>query len=445
MSLLPRTLLWRTVLLIALLLLVSQVSWVILYRIYQTGPRVQQIAGQIAGFASLVSATLESVPDNQRERFLRHLAHREGIRIMPMRRELVPIREPQTPALAAINQYLREELGKDTTLVVQRVGKGAVWISAQFADQDYWIVLPRNRIELPFPWQWVGWGIMGLLLSMLGAYLIVSRINQPLRQLAVAATCIGKGETPELSETRGPQEIRALSRAFNQMAQDLQRLDADRTLLLAGVSHDLRSPLARLRLAAEMLDENRDATLKQGMVQDVEDMDNIISQFLDFARAHASEPSKDGDLNRLVGEVAERFARLGKPIKTDLGILPSVSIKPMAMQRLITNLIDNALRYGGHQVEVRTHYENRMITMSILDRGPGIPVPERARLLQPFTRLDPSRGGRSGSGLGLAIVERIAKMHNGRFRLLSRQGGGLEARLELPDQSGVRGDLLRAS
>jgi two-component system osmolarity sensor histidine kinase EnvZ len=411
---------------------ISHFAWLILYRIYQTGPHAQQLAGQIISLVSLINTSLESVPEDRHEQFLWQLARREGIRIVLAKSENLLLREPTAPFLGDINRYLRSQLGEDTPLRVQRATAHAVWISAKLAQENYWIIIPRHRFEKPFPWQWLGWAILGALLAIIGAYLIVSRINRPLERLALAATRIGKGETPEPLEINGPYEIRTVSRAFNQMSRDLQRLETDRTLMLAGVSHDLRTPLARLRLAIELLDETRDPVLKQGMIQDIEDMDNIITQFVDFARASSSETSEFTDLNRLVSEVTERFARLGKPIETDLPPLPSLPLKPLAMQRLLTNLLDNALRYGGSKVEVRTHRENATIILSVLDRGPGIPEPEAERLTQPFTRLDSSRSGSGGSGLGLAIVDRIAKLHNGSFRLLPRPDGGLEARLELP-------------
>ena len=169
------------------------------------------------------------------------------------------------------------------------------------------------------------------------------------------------------------------------------------------------------------------------MAEDVGEIDQVIDQFLDFARdesAEATEP--EGDLNAIVTQVCERYQRRGRTIAARLATLPPVALKPLAMLRLITNLIDNALRYGVAQVEIVTRAEHAAIILSVLDRGPGIPERETARMLQPFTRLDPSRAGGSGSGLGLAIVERIAQLHGGRIELLRREGGGLEARVSLP-------------
>src|SRR5262249_32461129 len=191
-----------------------------------------------------------------------------------------------------------------------------------------------------------------------GAYLIVVRINRPLRELTGAAEEIGRGKAPPPIPESGPSEISTLSRAFNQMAADLKRLDDERALLLAGVSHDLRTPLARIRLGLEMLDDKGDPALRSGMEKDIEDIDAAISQFLDFARTNEGEPVRtDGDLNALVASACERSERNGQAVRMQLGAVPPLPLRPIAVQRVVINLIENALRHGGPDVEVRTALE----------------------------------------------------------------------------------------
>jgi two-component system osmolarity sensor histidine kinase EnvZ len=169
------------------------------------------------------------------------------------------------------------------------------------------------------------------------------------------------------------------------------------------------------------------------MISDIEDMAAIIGLFLDFAREGGNEPSSAGeDLNHIVSSVCERFCRSGQVIRTQFGELPFMTMKPIAMQRMVTNLVDNALRYGGDRVEVTTEHVGGTVILRVLDRGPGIPDQELSHVMQPFTRLESSRSGAGGSGLGLAIVERTAHIHGGTVQLLRRSGGGLEARVELP-------------
>jgi two-component system, OmpR family, osmolarity sensor histidine kinase EnvZ len=271
-----------------------------------------------------------------------------------------------------------------------------------------------------------------LLLSLAGAWLIVSRINQPLKALAAAAADIGKGKTPAPLPESGLVEIETLARSFNQMLQDLARLDADRTLILAGVSHDLRTPLARLRLSTEM--SETDEALKQGMIADIGEMDSIIGQFLDFARTQSEEPLEPTDVAALAREVVEHQLRLGHNVDANIEPVPVQALRRMGIKRVISNLVDNALAYGEKDVCVATRSDGGKLILEVLDRGPGIPAQEAERLKQPFTRLEKARSGKGGSGLGLAIVDRIARHHGGSFELLERAGGGLIARVSLPLQ-----------
>jgi two-component system osmolarity sensor histidine kinase EnvZ len=216
------------------------------------------------------------------------------------------------------------------------------------------------------------------------------------------------------------------------VASDLKRLDEERALLLAGVSHDLRTPLSRIRLGVEMMDDKGDDALRTGMIQDIADIDAAINQFLDFARITEGEAAMpDGDLNAIVREVCERYVRSGKDVTTQYETLPPLKLRPLAAHRLIANLVDNGLRHGNSHVEVSTAKQGGAAVLEVLDRGPGIPPDQAERMLQPFTRMNSARSD-AGTGLGLAIVDRIARLHGGRVQLLPRDGGGLRVRVELP-------------
>lgn len=432
MMLWPRTLLWRSVLLIALLLIAAHVVWLQIFQAWELEPRARRIAEQIVSVVNLTRAALITAQPGKRLDLLRDLSNQEGIRIYiaDPGEAVEPL--PDRRLVRLIAQEVRRGLGPDTKFMTTRGGMRGVWVSFKIDDDEYWMMMPRGRIERPTPLRWIYWGMFVLALALAGAYLIVARINQPLRALTRAAEQMGRGTTPAPVAESGPAEIRTLAHAFNQMAADLKRLDEERALLLAGVSHDLRTPLSRIRLGVEMLGDKADSSLRDGMIQDIEDIDAVINQFLDFARVGDGEPSVAGaDLNALVSAACDRFARNGNTVATRLAPLPKMALKPRAMQRLIANLIDNALRHGGGEVEVRTGMRDNVVTVAVLDRGPGIPAAEAERMLHPFTRLDAARSV-SGAGLGLAIVERIARIHNGSISLLAREGGGLEARLELP-------------
>ena len=438
MTLWPRTLLWRSVLLIALVLVVANLAWWQIFRVSEREPRARQAAQQLVSIVNLTRAALVTAQPSKRYDLLAELSQQEGIQVYagePDER-IAPL--PDRPFLQVIASDLREKLGPDTRMALSRDGVRGLWVSFRIDGDEYWVLLPGSRIERNEPLIWVGLGALVLVLALTGAFLIVARINQPLRELTRAAAQMGQGTIPAPVTETGPAEICTVARAFNQMASDLKRLDQERALLLAGVSHDLRTPLSRIRLGLEMLDDKGETSLKTDMVQDIEDIDAAISQFLDFARlADAETTVADGDLNALVRSVVARYERSGRNVTMQLSPLPPLALRPVAIQRLVANLIDNALRHSGTAVEVRTAAEAGVAAVEVLDRGPGIPRDQAERMLQPFTRLESARTG-PGTGLGLAIVNRIARMHGGDARLLPREGGGLRARVELPLGAGAQ-------
>jgi len=428
MSFAPRTLLWRSFLLISLLMVISAAAWFQILRSYEREPRARQLAQMVVSVVNLTRAALVTAEPDKRRELLTELSEREGIRVYPAEPGDALTPSPDVPFVHMLHADVRQRLGEDTRFASGLGGMHGFFISFRIDGDEYWVMLPRERIERPFPWQWLGWTALALLLSLIGAWLIVSRINRPLKALAAAAADIGKGKMPAPLPESGPAEIETLARSFNQMSRDLARLDADRALILAGVSHDLRTPLSRLRLSTEM-SQSED---KAEMIADIAEMDSIIGQFLDFARAESDEPLEPADLAALAREVVERAQRLGHAVQAMLEPVPQQPLRRLGIRRMISNLIDNALAYGGKDVCVATRAADGALIVEVLDRGPGIPPEETERLKQPFTRLDAARSGKGGSGLGLAIVDRIARHHGGRLELLAREGGGLIARVTLP-------------
>lgn len=432
MTLWPRTLLWRSVLLIAGLLVVAHLSWLQIFRASEVEPRALQAAQQVVSVVNLTRAALVTADPGRRYALLDELAQREGIQVYAGDPDEAVPALPDRPFLRIMAAQLRERLGQQTRLALEREGITGVWVSFRIDEDEYWVSLPRSRIERNEPLRWIGWGALVLVLAVIGAFLVVARINRPLRELTRAAELLGKGATPTRVTEAGPAEIRTLARAFNQMAADIQRQDEERALLLAGVSHDLRTPLSRIRLALEMLDDHGAADLKAGVAQDIGDIDTAIGQFLDFARpVDAEQVSNEADLNALAQSVVERYTRSGRDVVLHAGTPARQALRAQAIQRLLANLIDNALHHGTGTVEVVTAREDNMNVLEVTDRGPGIPPQDAARMLQPFTRLNTARST-SGTGLGLAIVDRIARLHGGAVKLLERGGGGLRVRIELP-------------
>ena len=228
----------------------------------------------------------------------------------------------------------------------------------------------------------------------------------------------------------GPEEIQELSRGFNQMSEGLERLESERRLMLSGISHDLRTPLARLRVSVELNRSALNPDHALGMIQDITEMDDILGQFLEFARSDAQEAPHSFNLNERVSELCARYRLSGQHIETSLGATGPVRLRKLAIRRLLTNLIDSALCYGVKDVEVSTSRTDSQIVLTVADRGPGIATADPSELIRAFAREEPARG-QPGTGLGLAIVERIARTHAGRLDLVNRPGGGLIARVTL--------------
>lgn len=419
-------------LLIALLLTIGQVIALQLFDYFEREPRATAAAMQVITVVNYTRASLIAAHENRRLALLSELTGKEGVRIyaLDLLEEVEPL--PDDPFIQLIGKKIKERLGEDTLVAVNHFGIPGLWVSFSIGQDDFWVVIPRVQVDRPFPWQWLGWGALVILLSLAGAYLTAARINRPLRMLVNAADRLRNGEFPQKLPEDGIDELREVSRTFNQMAEALARLDTERTLLLAGISHDLRTPLARLRLAVELLPDEQVGHLRGGMVQDITDMDNIIHQFLDFVRGIEGEPTRLTDLNELVKSIAERHIRAGHNLSIRLAPTHMIPLRPLAMQRLLGNLIDNAFAYGKGEVIVSSRITADSIILSVMDNGPGIPESHMARLLRPFERMDTARGNKSGSGLGLAIADRIAKLHKGQLSLLNRPEGGLEARLTLP-------------
>ncbi len=430
MVLWPRSLLWRTFILLAVLVVATTVGWLEIFRNYEIEPRARQISLNLISIVNITRTALITSQPERRHELLSELAEREGIQVYPSEPGERLAAPADRPVLNLATELVRRQLGEGTRFASERDGKPGLWLSFHIDDDEYWVRVPRERIERQIALRWLGWGALALVLSLSAAYFLVSRLNRPLRALAQAAGAIGQGKIPDPVPESGPEEIRTLSHAFNQMLQDLARLDADRALILAGVSHDLRTPLSRLRLGLEM--SGADPHLREGMTADIEEMDRTINQFLDFARTDGGEPSQSADLAAIASEVAEHYRRRGKSVATDLSGVPRLPLQALSIRRVVQNLIDNALRYGERDVSVAVRAEDGAVVLEVADRGPGIPASEVERLKQPFTRLEVARSDKGGAGLGLAIVERVVRAHRGSVELLAREGGGLLVRIRIP-------------
>ena len=444
MKLLPQSLLLRTALVVAAALVLSQLASLYLLHEYVTRPRNAFGMGQFVSHLKTISAALQTMAPEQQQEFIGRIAEKEGIRISLARGNERMRPAADVPTVNMFRERVREIFGAEAEVYVRggqeapeesgkRPRPQVLWIKLPAGERDFWVAFPRGRIERDPTSALVAWTVAGLAIAALATFFIVWRLNQPLADLARAADRLGGGADPPPVEETGPSEVRAVQRAFNRMQEGLQKSRSDRATFLAGVSHDLRTPLSRLRLELEMQEGRMEPATLNAMGADLEDMNAIIDQFMDFMRSEASEPLSPVSLPELARSCAERAARSGTPISCELAEMPALMLRPLAMQRGVDNLIGNAIRHApGSAIVVRVGEAEGRAQVSVLDRGPGIPPEMVERLKEPFTRRDESRSGSSGAGLGLAIASRVAEIHGGRLDLVARDGGGLEARISLP-------------
>jgi two-component system osmolarity sensor histidine kinase EnvZ len=422
------TLFARSFLLFAALIVTAVLASFQIYRVYEREPRSRELAQQAVSTVNLTRAALVNADPFRRRELLIALNEAEGLRVYPATasEKLEPL--PDDPLFQMVSTRIRQLSGPDTRFAYSRDGEEGFWVSFFIDSDEFWAMLPRERFEPEFGLQWLGWGAALLAIALAGAWLIASNLARPLAALRRAAARLGRGQPHQPLPEEGALELRTVAAAFNRMAADLEGMERERAMVLAGISHDLRTPLSRLRLALEM--SGAESAAADAMIADIDEIDAVIGQFLDFARG-ADEQKAENDLDALAAEVAEHYRRINRKVSLAAGEIRPFRFARLAVRRAITNLVDNALRYAGEPIEIAVKEKDRFAIVDVLDRGPGIPAAEAERLKRPFTRLDAARSGPGGAGLGLAIVERIARAHRGRLELLPRDGGGLAARLVL--------------
>lgn len=347
----------------------------------------------------------------------------------------VPVGEQHWPYSDIFSEQMRAELGADTQVRIRAQTPPSLWVNAPSLGPD-WIRVPLypHPLRGQRVWNLVAWFLGIGLLSTAAAWIFVRQLSAPLKRLVIAARLFGQGRSVRLPvDVDTASEMAEVYRAFNQMTDDVEQAGRERELMLAGVSHDLRTPLTRLRLSLELLDSDNELT--SDMVRDIEDMNAILDQFLAFIRDGRDEPMEACDLNELISAVVAPYLQQGRSIRLCLEKMPSLELRRVSIKRMLVNLLENALRYGAQGIEVAASVVSdehaAHVVISVLDRGPGLAPEDLQRIFNPFYRGDQARGGQ-GAGLGLAIVQRIAAQHGGKVELQNRAGGGLEASVYLP-------------
>ncbi|EZP40388.1 osmolarity sensor protein EnvZ [Janthinobacterium sp. HH104] len=432
---------WRTFLLLGTLTTVSMITWIGMISVIQREPQAQQISAQIISVVTITHAALtHSAPELRRE-LLFDLVSNEGIRIFSLEEDDRIEPPPDNYLMPDIEALVKAKLGKDTRFSARVNGVAGFWVSFKIDDDEYWLMLDRERLRGLTGFQWLGWASLVSLLSLLGAAIISSLINLPLSRLTAAARDIAKGKQPAPLPEKGPIEIIEANRSFNQMVDDLKQVESDRAVILAGISHDLRTPLARMQLEVEMANLSDEA--REGIQSDIGQMDAIIGQFLDYAKPTEASSFTDVDLSGLLNDMTREAMRL-PDVKINATIADGAHAmgNPTDLRRVLNNLIENARRYGktpGSEMteidiacHVRTSHGAKKVIIEVQDHGTGVPAEKIEQLMKPFTRLDTARGQANGAGLGLAIVDRVLLRHGAELQVRNREGGGLAFQISLP-------------
>ena len=428
---------WRTFFFLALLLFGSIVAWLQTFRAIESEPRAIQSAQQLASLVNLSRAALRYSDSIARVSLIKTLADEEHVRITP--------REPKDKFElfdneelgGLITSELKARLGANTVVASRVNNEKGLWVGFAIDGDAYWLLTDASRVGPSRNSTWVIWLVIAAALSLAGAAFIARLINQPLKQLSFAASRLRDGNFAEsrLDEMVATNEIREVNIGFNRMAEQLSKIEQDRVIMLAGISHDLRTPLARLRLETEL--SVKDADAREHMAADIAQLDRIIDKFLHYARA---EPARlePVSLNSVMGAAAYAVAdypdmRVSINMSEDIMVMAD----EVDLSRAISNLLENARRYGktGQTgitlVDIAAKTRDQWVLLRVRDHGSGVAPELLAKLTSPFFRGDTARTAATGAGLGLAIVEKTIHRMGGVFQLTNTTSGGLAANIKL--------------
>jgi two-component system osmolarity sensor histidine kinase EnvZ len=435
-SILPLSLFWRTFFLLALLLAGGVFAWVQTLRALEFEPRVVQAAQQTASLVNLSRAALRQADGINRVAILKSMGSQQAVRVAP--------REPNDQwetfevdrFSRRVSSELRATLGPDAIVARSVNGKPGMWVGFSIERDRYWLHTDVAHASPLAGSTWFVWIGIAALATLIGSAAVARLINRPLKQLSFAASRIRGGDLDSrLDENTLTSEIREVNMGFNRMARELARVEEDRAVMLAGISHDLRTPLARLRLETEMSVSDEEA--KRNMAADIDQLDAIIDKFMDYARPGETQVRPVPVAPLIVKEAAQfrdpSQMRITVRVASDLKVLAD----EVELARVFLNLFENARRYGRGtytgvaEVQVTHVRAGPWVILTVRDHGPGVAPEKLHQLTTPFFRGDAARTAATGAGLGLAIVEKALMRMGGSLELNNAPDGGLMAHVRL--------------
>ena len=427
---LPRTMFGRSLLIVVmpLILLQAIATWVFYDRHWAAVS--WRLSAAVAGDIGLLVDTLKLADSPaQTATLLGRAKAQTDLDFSISRNVTLPPPSPATGRLVEdqLTQAIQGRL--NLPFHIDLLDDGGAAVKVQLSDGVLSVDVPRNRLYSSTTYIFVMWMLGSSLVLLVVATIFLRNQVKSLRRLAEAADSFGKGRPVPSFKVEGAVEIRRAAIAFMTMRDRLQRQIRQRTQMLAGVSHDLRTPLTRMKLALELLGNDPAVT---ELKSDVAEMEHMVHGYLDFARGEGTEASVETDISILIEDLSADLRREGTPLTVVAPPEYVLPVRPNALRRCLANLIGNARRHGSH-VWLTGIAVADGIDILVDDNGPGIPPANRARVFRPFVRLDSSRNPSTGGvGLGLTIARDVARSHGGDVRLETSPQGGLRARVHLP-------------
>ncbi|HID81423.1 MAG TPA: HAMP domain-containing protein [Chromatiales bacterium] len=426
---------WLTVAAAVLIFLLFSSSIIVYYLVF---PMARQAAEDLAALMVLSAQAWVELPPDTRPDFQVELFTYHGLSLTEKADQTLDRHPLETPYMRFLEEALSARLGTPVPIKTRLNDELWLWVDIPMGGHELRFRFPHERIGVQPPLVAV-WLLAGLaVVTLLTSLLLVRKLNRPLERLSNAALCFGMGNKLEPLPEKGPQEIVTLTSRFNQMMRQIHELMDNRNTLLAGISHDLRTPIARMRLAVEMLSNNYDLELIARLEKDLNEMDELIGRTLEFSRgldaAHKPAKQEEVDLISLLGEILADYDHESVNIRENCSDSCILVENAAALRRVLTNLIENAVRYGENSpITVTCECGALEAKVTISDSGPGIPKEQLEAVFRPFHRIETSRSRNTGgSGLGLAIVQQLCTAHGWSVKLLQREQGGIQAVLIIP-------------
>jgi two-component system osmolarity sensor histidine kinase EnvZ len=435
----PETLLGRTALALAIAFVLFGLLSAALLQFTLVRPHTKQAADDLAAFLVLAAQIWVELPPYTRPDYEREMRLRHALRITQTQ-DAHSAQPSANSYLSYLETALSAHIGLAVRIHHRPEHEGWLWADFPMGGRMMRLGFRQSRLHdrglliLPLL------AAAGLFVAFALSILLVRRITRPLAIMAEATHRIGQGDFSSSIPETGPREIAELAVRLNEMEAQIGRLLENRTTLLAGISHDLRTPLARMRLELELLQGQENGELIEGLGNDITEMETLISQTLLLARGLGGEEAVEVEINALLQEIAGDFRAAGKPVECRPSGRCLITLRAKALKRVLINLVENAVSYSGQQpVTLECEGADDAIGLRVIDKGPGIPESEYDKIFQPFQRLENSRSrATGGSGLGLAIVQQLCRANGWEIALSpAPQGTGTVFEIRLPISPGA--------